>query len=341
MNFKNLHIKTLAIVEHKTLISSGIIALGILFIGIAVIQKEQADNDARTLTAGHPAVETVNDIDTDHDGLPDWREKLYFGSNINNPDTDDDGTNDGDEVRAGRNPIVKNTAAIGQTPNDKLPLLGETHYAASSTDTLGLKKDFFAQYLAQGSKNIKETTFRDLIKKVDAKTFAPNREIINLNVSSENDVSGIKTYANAFGVVIQKYSIRQTDQNEDVVIKNAMTKRDANTRAELQLFAIVYKNFAKDLLAIPVPSLLAKAHLLIVNGYEGMSTGLYAIGSMQTDPINGTAGYEAYMKYRLDVIDGYAMIVAYIADHRITFDATEPGYPFYWNTVAKKTQITK
>jgi len=334
MDLKNLHTKALAAVKHRTLITSGIIALGILLIGIAVTQKERGARDARAL-AGRPIVETVSDIDTDKDGLADWREKLYFNSDINNPDTDGDGTNDGDEVRVGRDPVVKNTALAGKVPNDKLPSLGDTHYATSSTDMAGLKKEFFAKYLAAGSKNIKETTFRDLIKRVDAKAFAPNREIVNLNVSSDNSIAGIKDYTNAFGVVIEKYSYPMGGRTESVVIENAITKSDANTRAELQLFAIMYKNFAKDLLALQVPSALAKAHLLIVNGYEGMGTGLYAIENMQTDPINGTAGYQAYMKYRLDVIDGYAMIVAYIADHRITFTATEPGYPFYWNTVAK------
>lgn len=334
MDLKNLHTKALAAAEHRTLLIGGLIALGILLIGIAVTQKEREASDARSL-AGHPVVETVSDIDTDKDGLADWREKLYFNSDINNPDTDGDGTNDGDEVRVGRNPIVKNTALAGKAPTDKLPSPDDTHFATSSTDMAGLKKEFFAKYLAEGSKNIKETTFRDLIKRVDAKTFAPNREIVNLNVSSDNSVTGIKDYTNAFGVVIEKYSYPMGGRTENAVIKSAITKSDTNTRAELQLFAVMYKNFAKDLLAIQVPSALARAHLLIVNGYEGMGTGLYAIENMQTDPINGTAGYEAYMKYRLDVIDGYAMIVAYIADQRITFTASEPGYPFYWNTVAK------
>ncbi len=41
--------------------------------------------------------------DTDGDGLPDITESFY-GSDINNPDTDGDGINDGDEVANGDNP---------------------------------------------------------------------------------------------------------------------------------------------------------------------------------------------------------------------------------------------
>jgi hypothetical protein len=337
MDMKNLY----ALGKHKQLITGSVIALGILLSGFWLVHNEQGGDNAQALVAAHPVVlRAVSDIDTDRDGLADWKEKLY-GSNMYAADTDGDGTNDGDEIQQGRNPVIRNTAGVGNSPNDKLPYLEAAHFATSSTDMVGLKKEFFARYLAEGSQNIKETTYRDLIKRVDAKTFAPEKDILNLTVSSDNSVGGIKSYINAFGTMINKYANQQMEHSEDMVIQNAMTKNDADTRAELQLFAIGYKNFSKDLLAIPVPSPLAKAHLLIVNGYAGMSTGLSAVGNMRSDPINGTAGYEAYMKYRLDVTNGYAMIVAYIADHQITFTATEPGYPFYWNTVAKQAPTQK
>jgi len=72
-----------------------------------------------------------------------------------------------------------------------------------------------------------------------------------------------------------------------------------------------------------------------------MAGGLLALKDIQTDPINGTAGYEAYMKYRLDVTTGYALIVAYVADQQITFAPDEPGYPFYWNTATPKATAIK
>lgn len=43
-------------------------------------------------------------IDSDHDGLTDKEERLIYGTDPHNPDTDGDGMSDGDEVKAGRNP---------------------------------------------------------------------------------------------------------------------------------------------------------------------------------------------------------------------------------------------
>lgn len=324
------------LLQHKNLVVSGVIALGILLIGFSLAHKRvETSGEQVPVTQPTSDAQMVTDIDTDHDGLPDWKEKLY-GSDINNPDTDGDRTKDGEEIRLGRNPVVPSTAKAGDPPNDKLSYFEDPRYATSSTDMAGLKKEFFARYLALGSRNIKETTFRDLIKKVDTKPFVPQHEIISLNISSDNSAAGTKAYVNAFGVVIKKHLNQRMDQSEDSVIQNSLTKDDADTRAELQLYAIAYKNFAKDLLVLQVPSALAKAHLLIINGYNGMGAGLLGLEKMAGNPIDGAAGYEAYTKYRLDVIDGYATIVYYIADQHITFTPIEPGYPFYWNTRGTK-----
>lgn len=60
---------------------------------------------------------TRTKLDTDSDGLEDWKEILY-GTDINNKDTDSDGTNDNEEIEEGRDPKIKNTAEFGQKPND-------------------------------------------------------------------------------------------------------------------------------------------------------------------------------------------------------------------------------
>lgn len=50
-------------------------------------------------------------LDSDADGLPDAREFFVYGTNPNNPDTDGDGMNDGDEAAQGFDPAVFNASA--------------------------------------------------------------------------------------------------------------------------------------------------------------------------------------------------------------------------------------
>lgn len=327
---------------HKNLFLSALVALSIFLIAFSATRNKQAmPSDVQALVVQTlPEVADATSIDTDRDLLPDWKERLY-GSDINTPDTDGDGTSDGDEVSVGRNPVVPNTAGNENPPNDKLAYLLDPSFATSSTDMLGLKKEFFARYLAEGSRDVKETTFSSLIKRVDTKPFMPPHEIIGLNISSDNSAEGVRVYINTFGDVMGKYLSPTMDRSEDVVIRDSLTDINTETRTELQLFAVGYKNFSNDLLALRVPSSLAKAHLLIVNGYAGMGAGLLGLQKMEENPMDGTAAYEAYLKYRLDVVNGYAMIVSYVIDQHLTFTPDEPGYPFYWNVVGQKTRAAK
>lgn len=235
-------------------------------------------------------------------------------------------------------PEVLSGTSGGENPKNKLDSSRDSE-TATSPEMLAAKKEFFAKYLAEGSKNIKETTFNDLIKKVDTKPFAPKNGLTDLTISSDNSVSGVKTYVNAFGSVIKNYLTNPIDRSEDAVISDAITKKDSGTKGDLEILSIMYKNFSNDLASLRVPSKLSKAHLLIVNGYRGMGNGLLSLSTIGEKPMDGAAGYEAYMKYRLDVINGYALIVAALHDQHISFTSNEPGYPFYWNIASNKEWI--
>ncbi len=322
-------------IPHKNLLASALIALMIFVVGffsIHPINKAPKGDDsllaAKTTTTSAKATDT----DSDKDGLLDWKEKLY-GADMYNPDTDGDGTSDGDEVSIGRDPTIPNTAGTGNPPNDMLKYLQDPNFATSSTDVQGMKKDFFAKYLAESGKNIKETTFRDLISKVDPAKFQAKNELVSLRITSDNSTESIKTYLNAFGLLIDKYTVR-TNRTEDEILADAMKTKNKETLKELQLPAIAYQNFSKDLLRLEVPSVLAKAHLMIINGYEGMGKSLLGMQNVFDDPVNGTAGLQAYSKHKLDVTSGYAMIVAYIGKKQIEIGKDEPGAPFYWQSGA-------
>lgn len=79
------------------------------------------DNDSdRDGIGDHDEISTYHtsptQADTDGDGLSDYQEIFKYKTDPNNPNTDGDNMNDGDEVRAGRNPLVKDDPAPPPPP---------------------------------------------------------------------------------------------------------------------------------------------------------------------------------------------------------------------------------
>ena len=317
--------------SHKNLLISALIAVLILAIGLFVNKKRNvevalAPQNLPSQVAFAAASTTITDRDSDVDGLPDWEEHLY-GSDPLKFDTDGDGDPDGQEVRAGRSPAKANTAKKDAPPNDLLTLIQDPHFATSATDILGIKKEFFAKFLAQQATEIRQTTYKGLLRSFDVRTIAVNNQIVDLNITSDNSPLALHEYGNAFGVLIQKYT-KRSHRTEQEILKDALRSSSTPILKELQLPAIDYKNFSADLKNLKTPSSAANFHLEIVNGYERMYKGLILMQQLFLNPINGAGGYEAYTKGKADVTEGYAYIVIVLNKQHVKFDLDEPGAPF-------------
>ncbi len=268
----------------------------------------------------------ITDRDSDADGLPDWEEHLY-GSDPFTFDSDGDGTPDGEEVKEGRDPAKKNTNSRGDTPNDSLGLIQDPHFATSSTDILGIKKEFFSKFLTEQSQQIRQATYKELIKSFDAKKVAVHNQIVDLNVSSDNSPEALRAYGNAFGLIINTYT-KRSHRTESEIVADALKASSTQILRELQLPAIDYKNFSQDLKTLKTPTSMANFHLSIVNGYEQMGKGLLLMQELFNNPVNGAGGYEAYTQGKFNVTDGYARIVANFDNEHVVFTRSEAGAPF-------------
>lgn len=317
---------------HKNLfISAGIaiiiLAIGVLENGVKNEEHVATPQELPTNVAYTTSTSTsMTDRDSDADGLPDWEEHLY-GSDSFKFDSDGDGTPDGQETKEGRNPAKANTAKPGNTPNDLLAVIQDPHFATSSTDILGIKKEFFAKFMTEQGNQIREATYKDLLRSFDANKIAVNNQIVDLNISSDNSPEALRAYGNAFGIIITKYT-KRTHRTEQEILADAIRSSSTPILQQLQLPAVDYKNFSNDLKVLKTPSGMAQYHLLIVNGYEQMSKGLILMQELFVNPINGAGGYEAYTKGKTSVTDGFAHIVVLFGKENVQFMTTEPGAPF-------------
>jgi hypothetical protein len=214
--------------SHKNLFLSAAFALLILAIGLVVNKRSEqepvvAPQNLSKQTTEISTTTSMTDRDSDVDGLPDWEEHLY-GSDPLKFDSDGDGTPDGQEVKEGRSPAKASTAKAGEPENDMITLIQDPHFATSSTDILGIKKEFFAKFLANEGDQIRQATYKELLRSFDAKSVVPRNQIVDLNISSDNSPEALRAYGNAFGVIIKKYT-KRTHRTEQEIVEDAIRSR--------------------------------------------------------------------------------------------------------------------
>jgi RHS repeat-associated protein len=89
----------------------------------------QAENLPATGRFQYYRFSVLEDRDRDGDGVSDWEEREFYGTDINNPDSDDDGFDDGEEIGAGsdpRNPASRPLRMIKISGDEQVLHQGQT-----------------------------------------------------------------------------------------------------------------------------------------------------------------------------------------------------------------------
>ncbi len=275
-----------------------------------------------------------NEVDSDKDGLPDWKE-LVYGSNPTITDTDGDGILDGEEVASGHDP-----AKAG--PDDILHNLSITN--ATSTGTSSPEQAFVSEFMSKEIENIRSDTVNNLVKNLNTSEIKPRYGLRDLNITVDNSEDSLRKYANAFGVIIKKYTSTGAEDESTIMARAISTKR-ASDLQKIELPAIAYRNFAEELRKIETPSIIAEHHLNAVSGYDVMSRSLFLTEKLFSNPMEGSAGWQMYLTQIMTVTRGYAGIINVLHDKNVIFDISEPGYHFRWpvesiNQVVQKNATT-
>lgn len=202
--------------------------------------------------------------DTDEDGLKDWEEIIYR-TDPQNSDTDGDETNDGDEIKNGRNPIAKG-------PNDKNPeprtdSLGseeDPEEIISKNFTLSFLRDMsntVTPYLTEdsgGLDNLNEETIKPIIDRVRAlgtETGFGEAGAIkksDLLISNNSGKEAVKTYFNSVYAVYEK-TFNTLKKNDLEILNAALQEQDFSRLDELNEVIGAFQNSFAGVKKIPVP----------------------------------------------------------------------------------------
>ena len=264
-------------------IAIAVILIAIIFNYSKPSVTKYLNNNLTADTNGVPIVANI-DLDSDNDGLVDWKENLY-GTDPKIADTDKDGTNDAEEVAQNRDPLKANTAITGQEPNDKIDptIIEENQKKLEEYEKLNeldkfsrdLVSNIIATQPANGSidQNATDLIINKALNGMPEKNYSGITKSADLNLlktDSSNLDKNMSAYRNNFYTETQKLvPILGSDM---IIISSLISGSSTNANSEMLKLVDKYQEVVNGLIKMPVPVAVGyydiNYHLRVINGLE-------------------------------------------------------------------------
>lgn len=311
------------------------VILAVIVIGYAFYTKsagtakdsgEYINTERQTINSIADGLRKDSEQDDDGDGLMNWEEALW-GTDPQKADSDGDGTNDGEEIRESRNPL------IGGEDRVSIQASGVSS-VTDNTKTGQISRDLFGNYLqakrigvpldASLQEQIINQAFTNRSLSVEFKPFTPS----DIQLAPGND---LKKYGNDLGLAF--YAGRTNNTRTEVdILESALVSEN---RAEIgQLDPIIqgYTAMIAELKSVRVPQSLMGQHLELMNSMGLVLSDIKGFRLIFDDPIVGLASVSNYFNDVDRLSDSISSIKNFLVEENISFEQAEYGYVFF-NTI--------
>ncbi|MCC6290676.1 hypothetical protein IT398_01230 [Candidatus Nomurabacteria bacterium] len=216
--------------------------------GTRIIEQEEAEKRLE---------ETALASDADNDGLTGWEERLWQ-TDPNNPDTDGDGTKDGEEVVQNRNPRLAG-------PNDPLNQV-EDRAIIVGTQALVDKQAPLA--------------------KLDPKTLEKNQyKFTDLRLTDEDTVQTANVYRTTIKKILQDYTDGLVGNETTLMYNLFQNSEDTGSYEILKSATQNIQTTISRLLVTPVPVSASLLHLSLINTLANLGQIIYNMGQVASEPL--------------------------------------------------------
>lgn len=259
--------------------------------------------------------------DKDGDGLLDWIEILR-GTDPTNPDTDGDGTEDGEEVALHRNPL--------KNGDDAIVFSEDTTQEKSSGLTSAIAGGITAEYLfLKEDGGIDKNQMIELLNE-QVTSYIQNAEPLQSTYTEKDlkiipsDDAAIFQYANAVGLIF-KNSFADTHRSEIILLNEILTENSFDRLQEFEAYTRAYETATAALKNLSVPVPLASTHLALLNNFANLARASNAFKNFEHDPASALL----YLRYYQSEVERFKIVIKNInislADAGIFFNEQDAG----------------
>lgn len=277
-------------------------------------------------------VETISQQDSDEDGLPDWEEALWK-TDAKNPDTDADGTSDGEEVKLGRNPAKKGP---GDALEKDIAVLDTTAVGTPDQKSLNETDIFMRELLAKyfelkGSGNTSSRSLEELASLMSDELLTTGISSANtyratdILMKSDNSPTSLRSYGEAMGKIFAEEPVRESELQ---VLSRVLESGNPDELEMLIRYQKEYSALVKKILSVPAPPALASAHVGLLNEIGAIASSVGAMSDVLTNPIRSLSGISQYQKSLKNIEEHMKNIGSIFNSNGIIFKKGENGYLF-------------
>ena len=249
---------------------------------------------ATVQTSNTPKRVAIEVADTDGDGIEDWQDTFV--------------TNDTVVVVENTLPYATPETLSGQTSIQLLEnILSSKVYGP----------------LGNSEGEIVEQTVDSLVAQTSIALYGKEQ----IDVLEEWDDEDIVNYANTVAATIYRHN--NPDLEHEMSILLAVTKEGASERIdEIRQIRDIYGAYRDDTLQIPVPSLLAKEHLDLINTYQAIYEDLDAMVQVEEDPLLTLIHINRYQDDALGLYLAMQNMYETLEPHAALFTVDDPAVLF-------------
>jgi hypothetical protein len=226
--------------------------------------------------------------DTDHDGLQDWEEEI-IGTDSSQADTDEDGTNDGAEITAQRDPLKKgpNDASSLDTPTPSLTRDGEKNLTFALANSL-LESGVLSAIGEDG--RITSLDFLDRLafpQDINPDLLFADADPVtreDLTIVTTTDADRIRAYFAAVTEIYDRH-INRIPRSDIEIFSLALETKNYELLDSLEPIARAAEATVGDLQSLPVPSQYTERALADIRYLREVERAAKLFGNVQEDPV--------------------------------------------------------
>jgi hypothetical protein len=248
--------------------------------------------------------EIIEELDTDNDGVKDWEEALW-GLDLDNPDSDEDGILDGQEIEMRRQELK----SIDEFVDVDLEPKTETERLARQLLTVALNVN-----QATGGE-ISEEELSSVVSGF-VNTLEPN--LVEMYSISDLSISPTKTAQSYYNEMKESIGyLGDFGQQELVIFEHAISTDKKEKLEDLEPIIVAYAEAPKKVLDKEIPTGVAEYHLDYLNALTQKAVALFSLAQYFDDPIIAVRGIKEYVVAEQNLTEASNNITRYLTNSGI------------------------